>query len=358
MLITFGATFAGVFASFFLWFGAERLLKLNREKKAAQHMITEVSQELLFNVKWLRHLRDKTPKSVDEAVNKDTIKLFMPERALTSACRYAVTSGEIRLIPDYNKQQAIRESLEECDLFNKIAEKTDLMVSIFLLRPDGIAHAIERVNAVANSAVQLSNALEENATKLMGKRFVAESLGECKGEDKVAENRSGESQDRLIQRIEEGFKGIKEQIQKSDNDNCSLFVFGFGFAVVTAGLAVGLGFQFIKDQIGMPLSLVLVVMLTIGGGAIMQMSDGMAIIKANYDESRMKLLTRRAKAVRGLLYFGWVVVLIGIAIRQWFALPGNAVGVFGFFMFMLATLIMLYSKKSPDGNTKKSQQNS
>jgi hypothetical protein len=354
MLVTFGATFAGVFASFFLWFGAQWLLKRRRERKATQHMILEVTQELLFNVGWLRALKEKTPKSVEEAVSEENIRLFVPERALTSACRYAVVSGEIRLVPNYSKQQAIRNSLEACELFNASAEKTDLMVSIFLLKSDGIASAIRRVASVAESAAQLANFLEENATKLVGKRFVSESLGEHKREDKMVEKRDGESQDRLIQRIEGGFKGIQEQIQKNNKENISLFVFGFGFAVVAAGLAVGLGFQSIKDQFGMPLSLVLVVMLTIGGGAIMQMSGGMAIIKVNYDESRMKLLTRRAKAVRGLLYFGWGVVLIGIAIRQWFALPGNAVGVFGFFMFIVATLIMLYSKKSPDGKKKTS----
>lgn len=304
MLVTFGATFAGVFASFFLWFGAQWLLKRRRERKATQHMILEVTQELLFNVGWLRALKEKTPKSVEEAVSEENIRLFVPERALTSACRYAVVSGEIRLIPNYSKQQAIRNSLEACELFNASAEKTDLMVSIFLLKSDGIASAIGRVASVAESAAQLANFLEENATKLVGKRFVSESLGEHKREDKMVEKRDGESLDERMKKIEQGIKDMQEQLQKSDRANRSLFALGFGFAVLAAALAIALAFNSLKGDFGVTPLVVLIVILTFGGYAIMVVSGGMTILDVTHDETQAKRRRKRAKVVRILWNLG------------------------------------------------------
>jgi hypothetical protein len=315
----------------------------------------EVALELLFNVRWLRALREKTPKSAKEAINEENVRLFVPERALTSACRYAVESGEIRLLSDYSKQEAIRNSLEACEIFNATAEKTDLMVCLFLLKPDGIESAIHRVESVAESATQLANFLKENATKLVGPRLVSELLGEQPQEAIMVEEKRGESQDKLLQKIEQGFKDMQEQLQKSDKANRSLFVFGFGFAVLAAGLAVALAFHSIKDQFGIiPLS-VLIAMLIIGGYVIIGRSGGMAILDTTFGESQAKLGRKRDKVVLILCSIAPAIVYVGIAIKQWFAMPGNSVAIFGLFVFIVG-IIMFNCKKSPNASAAKTIQ--
>jgi len=147
MAVTFGATFAGVLASFILWFGSERLIRWLRERRTVDHLLSEVRGEIAVNIMFLRKLAEALPHARTEVDEKEASRLFVPERALTSACRYAVVSGELRLIRDRRKREAIRNCADACDIFNATADKTDLMIALFMLRPDGMALVNQRQRA-------------------------------------------------------------------------------------------------------------------------------------------------------------------------------------------------------------------
>ena len=76
MLITFGATFLGVIASFILWFGGQWWIKRQRDKKALGNMMREIQEEIQFNI----GLLDGLIRHVPEMWEKENAPVYIPQR--------------------------------------------------------------------------------------------------------------------------------------------------------------------------------------------------------------------------------------------------------------------------------------
>ena len=109
----------------------------------------------------------------------------------------------------------------------------------------------------------------------------------------MVEKRDGESQDERMKKVEQGIKDIQKQL-----------ALGFGFAVLAAALAIALAFNSLKGDFGVTPLVVLIVILTFGGYAIMVVSGGMTILDVTHDETQAKRRRKRAKVVRILWNLG------------------------------------------------------
>ena len=98
MLVTFGATFFGVIASFLLWFWGQWLIRRKRDKKALRAMMREIIEEIGLN----KALLETAPKAISKILNKGDIPMYLSLRMNFAVYNYIVQSGEIRLIKDIN----------------------------------------------------------------------------------------------------------------------------------------------------------------------------------------------------------------------------------------------------------------
>ncbi|MFC2071263.1 hypothetical protein ACFLUU_00885 [Chloroflexota bacterium] len=62
MIVTFGAAFFGVIASFLLWSGGQWWIKRQRDKKAVMAMMEEIQEEIQLNIALLTELMENAPK--------------------------------------------------------------------------------------------------------------------------------------------------------------------------------------------------------------------------------------------------------------------------------------------------------
>lgn len=136
MAVTFGATFAGVFASFLLWFGAGWLIRRGQNKKAREHTVHEIVDEIKVNI---AHL-DSSMETVASMREKELVPLIFHRLSLT-AYQYAIVSGEIRLL-DVHKRVFIGNAASICEAHNRFVDNTELVLAILLLRRDSLNRMI------------------------------------------------------------------------------------------------------------------------------------------------------------------------------------------------------------------------
>ena len=113
MIVTFGATFFGVIASFLLWFVGQWWIRRRSDKKALESMMKEIQEELQLNI-YLLHIFQTTTLGM---LDNGNIPVYIPNRMKLAVYNYIVSSGEIRLIPGIRKQKHSLSPLEYFRLF-------------------------------------------------------------------------------------------------------------------------------------------------------------------------------------------------------------------------------------------------
>ena len=162
MMVTFGATFFGVIASFLLWFGGQWWIKRQRDKKAARAMMEEIQEEIQLNIVLL----DQFVKAVPKMLEEGNVPVYVPERMNLAVYNYVVSTGEIRLIDDIRKQRLIRYAAIAGETFNKFIDNTELLLAIFLLRSDGLVLSKHRLEGLIETAKDKRKYLQDTLNKL------------------------------------------------------------------------------------------------------------------------------------------------------------------------------------------------
>ena len=220
MLVTFGATFLGVIASFLLWFGGQWWIKRQHDKKAVRAMMEEIQEEILFNIALLTGLMENTPKELE----RGNIPLYLPTRMRLAAYQYMVSSGEIRLLDDIRKQRLIRYAGVACETFNKFIDNTEALLAIFLSKPDGLVWAKYRIDRLLESADEKRKYLQDTLNKLQQSKLPEEdSMGEPKKIDL------------------EGLKTQLDRIESKLKRNSKLTKGIFPYMLGVTAMGVGLG---------------------------------------------------------------------------------------------------------------------
>lgn len=161
MLVTFGATFFGVIASFLLWFGGQWWLKQRHDQRAVKHIAREIHEEIALNIHILADFVESTPKMIGER----NIPLFLPHRMNLSMYHYLTSSGELRLL-DVSKQRWILVAGMHSERFNKFVDNTELLLATFLGLPDGLKYAIQRLEMLVEQAQVSAKNLNEILEKI------------------------------------------------------------------------------------------------------------------------------------------------------------------------------------------------
>lgn len=125
MVEQFLATFAGVILSFLLWFGGEKIIKYQHEKKAREHLSKEIIQEIKENIDVLNLFAGLIDKNL-----KAGNLLLLGQKLNISARHYSISSGELRLIRSSEQKKLIRNSVYICEGFNHFVENTELLLAI------------------------------------------------------------------------------------------------------------------------------------------------------------------------------------------------------------------------------------
>lgn len=262
MLITFGATFAGVFLSFSLWFASRYLIRQWRNKKALKAMMQEIQEELQLNIAILSQLQ----KSMYEIFDKGHIPMEISRLRLV-AHKYAISSGEIRLLTNIRKQRLIRYSSAVLDGHNKFVENTERLLATFLLKDDGLIWAKYRVDRLVELADDTRKYLQDALIKLQQDKLPGEDE-----EDRMVKpsNSNPESVETRLGKIEKGINDIKKQLK--DNEKTSTFHFGFVIGIALIAIATGIAAVWSGwATTGLDLPAVAFV-ITIGGVLIIVMS--------------------------------------------------------------------------------------
>ena len=156
MLVTFGATFFGVIASFLLWFSGQWWLKRRHDQRAIKHMAREIHEEIALNINILAGFAEITP----QMIGGGNIPLFLPHRMNLSMYRYLTSSGELRLL-DVSKQRWILVAGMHSERFNKFVDNTELLLATFLGLPDGLKYAIQRLEMLVEQAQETAKNLNK-----------------------------------------------------------------------------------------------------------------------------------------------------------------------------------------------------
>ena len=161
MLVTFGATFFGVIASFLLWFGGHWWLKRYQEHRAVKHMEREIHEEIALNINILASFTESVPRMIDEG----NVPLFLPHRMNLSVYRYLTSSGELRLL-DVSKQRWILNAGMYSESFNKFVDNTELLLTSLLGLPNSLKVAIQRLEMLVEQAQETAKNLNKILEKL------------------------------------------------------------------------------------------------------------------------------------------------------------------------------------------------
>jgi acyl-CoA synthetase (AMP-forming)/AMP-acid ligase II len=163
MLGQFLATFAGVILSFLLWFGGERIIRHQREKKARAHLREEIVDELKGNITILNSFTDL----LERELKKGKISL-VGLKLNASAMSAAISSGELRLISDSEQRRLIRISADMCREFNHVIENAELFLAILNVKSqsEALPQAKQRLNALKELAGKSADFLQDIVDKL------------------------------------------------------------------------------------------------------------------------------------------------------------------------------------------------
>ena len=165
MLEQFLATFAGVILSFLSWFGGERIIRYQHEKKARAHLSKEIVEEIKENIILLGSFANL----IEQALKAGKIPIF-GLKLNVSAMSSAISSGELRLISDPEQRQLIRHSAYSCEMFNHIIENSELLLAILDLKAQSQAlrQATKHLNQLRKAARKTADYLQDIIDKLTG----------------------------------------------------------------------------------------------------------------------------------------------------------------------------------------------
>jgi len=155
-------TFLGVLASFASWFGAQKWLRNQKEKKAKANMSKELKEEILINIGML----DVLIKSVPRELKKGNVPALIPSKLKLQVYDYIIQSGDIRLFGDFSKQRKIRMIGYLCEHFNHFIDNTENILAILLLKPNSLGTAHHRLANFVESAKDTRKAIYDLFTKL------------------------------------------------------------------------------------------------------------------------------------------------------------------------------------------------
>ena len=149
MIEQFVATFAGVILSFLLWFGGEKIIRHQREKKARDHLSKEIVEEIKENIDVLGLFANLIEKELQAGEIP-----VLGQKINISARQYSVSSGELRLIRSFEQKKLIRNSMYVCEDFNHFVESTELLLAVGNLKtqPQALSQAQYRLNQLKENA--------------------------------------------------------------------------------------------------------------------------------------------------------------------------------------------------------------
>lgn len=320
MLVIFAATFLGVIASFLLWFGGQWWIKRQRDKEALGNMMREIQEEIQLNIAILNELIQNVPKMLETG----NVPMYIPNRMGLGVYQYLVSSGEIRLLTDVRKQRLIRYSAVTCESFNKFIDNSELLLAMFLLKPDGLIWAKYRLERLLESAKDKRDYLQDNLNKLQESKLPEEdSMGEPRNSD------SEGLETRLI-KIEDGIETVKKQLEHNQKTALYHFRFALGFAAIA--IATGLALASRTWETGV---------LDLSPFSLLILVGGLAIICAAGLEYRQHF--RRNIAIAGFIFMfvgaGLVAVMLffNIAVAPFVKLAGLLILAVGFLLMSFTT---------------------
>jgi len=161
MVVTFGATFLGVIASFLLWFGGQWWLKRKRDQRVVKHIAREIREEIAVNIDLLA----KFAKGVTIMIEEKNLPFFLPYPMNLSVYHYLTSSGELRLL-DVSKQRHILTAGRLSERFNKFIDNTELLLAMLLGKPYFVETSIYRLERLVEQAQDQVKALNEILGKL------------------------------------------------------------------------------------------------------------------------------------------------------------------------------------------------
>jgi len=167
VIMNFLAVFAGVILSFSLWFLGEYMFKWRAQRKDREAMIREIVEEAKFNILILNarldYLRNRLNSGGD-------LPLYF-SRLRISASRYAISSGNVRLLKTKRKQLLVRYMNELYERENSFAENTELIFATLLLRPDGLQWVDCRLERIAEDIPKTISLLTDFLNKFQQKNL-------------------------------------------------------------------------------------------------------------------------------------------------------------------------------------------
>ena len=330
MLDIFLNVFWGVIASFALWFGGEKLIRHQRDKKARDNMIQEIREEIEFNIALLTQL----PQDITGMLENNNIPTYIPHRLRLGVYEYILKSGEIRLLADFRKQRLIRYAAVVSENFNSFIDNTERLLAIFLLKSDGLVWATYRLEKLAEQAKETKGYLQDTLNKLR--------LNKLSKERRMVENEdsSSDSTETGITRMEKDIRDIKKQLKEAESTAWYHFRFTLGFAAI----AIGAGVAYVSPSIMIgPLSPSVLALLII--------SFGIAIILIAGHKYKPEYVRGRPFTAGIAIMLSGASIVVGTSLHGIAALPFlNLAGLLTFLIgYTLATIISRKSiKKNPN----------
>jgi len=320
MLDVFLKVLLGVISSFALWFGGEKWVRYQRDKKARDNMIQEIREEIELNIALLTQL----PQDITRMLENNNIPTYIPHRLRLGVYEYIMKSGEIRLLADFRKQRLIRYAAVASENFNSFIDNTEMLLAIFLLKSDGLKWAKYRLKQLIEEAKAKKDYLQDTLNKLqLNKPSVEKSRVETN-------NTNPESTETRIARMEGDISDIKMQLKESESTAWYHFRFMLGFAAI----AIGAGVAYVSPSIMIgPLSPNVLALLII--------SFGIAIILISRREYKPQHFRRRLFTAGIAIMFSGVGIVVGTSFYGIATLPFlNLAGLLIFLTgYMITTII-------------------
>lgn len=280
-------TFLGVFASFALWFGGQRLYRKRKEKEALRNMSDELKEEMMLNIAML----DNLIQSIPEQISSGTTPALIPYQMKLQVYNYIVKSGDIRLFKDFRKQRKIRYIAHLCEGFNHFVDNTENIVALLLLRENSLPIVNYRLSNLVDQAKSSRDAIY--------KLFSEIGLGTDWVEDNVQERNDGtvNSNSTNHTQREVNLTDINDKLETANRSSKFYFQFSLGFAALAIAISLAL----------VPQS-TLIANLSPRLISFLLLAFGLAILLLSSQEYKPKQFTKKT------LIVGIVVMLSGVGV--------------------------------------------
>lgn len=228
-LITFGAAFAGVVFSLISWFGIDALIRLRRNNKVLKTMMQEIQEELQFDIALLAMMSTNLRQELD----RDSMPMSIP-KLRHSAINYAISSGNIRLIPNFRKQRLVRYAAAACELFNEMSKNTERLLATLILKSDGETWAKYRINKDIEQMSATKRLLEHYLTTIQ-----REDLPDEYGEDAMTTTNSEPEtiEERILKQVKDNSETLSH-IKERHNLNTMFSIVAISLAVLALSVTI------------------------------------------------------------------------------------------------------------------------